>query len=224
MTEPELWREVDDYIESQILSDTPGPRIAAERAVAAQLPHIAVSPPLGALLAILAKTVGARRVLEVGTLGGYSTLWLAQALPTDGEVVTLEIDATHAATAMESIRLAQPDARVEVRLGPALDSLDQLIAEAGPPFDLAFIDADKTNNARYVERALQLCRPGALIVVDNVVRDGRVLDAESTDESVRGTRALNEFVAGQPRLEATAIQTVGSKGYDGFLLAMVRAD
>ncbi len=224
MTTAEIWHEVDEFIEERLLAGAPGPRSAAERAEAAGLPHIAVSPPLGALLALLAQAIGARRVLEVGTLGGYSTLWLAQALPADGEVITLEIDATHAAVAMESIRLAQPEARVEVRLGPALDALDTLIEEAGPEFDLAFIDADKTNNAQYVERALRLCRPGALIIVDNVVRDGRVLDADSTDDSVRGTRALYEFVAAEPRLEATAIQTVGSKGYDGFLLARVRAD
>lgn len=224
MTAPEIWHQVDDFIEQRLLTKADGPRSAAERADAAGLPHIAVSPPLGALLALLTRATGAHRVLEVGTLGGYSTLWLAQGLPPDGEVVTLEIDATHAAIAMESIRLAQPDARVEVRLGPALDSLDILIADAGPPFDLAFIDADKANNARYVERAIRLCRPGALIVVDNVVRDGRVLEEDSADESVLGTRALYDFVAAEPRLEATAIQTVGSKGYDGLLLAWVRPD
>jgi predicted O-methyltransferase YrrM len=224
MTAADTWLEVDEFIEERLLGAASGPRAMAERADTAGLPPIAVSPPLGALLGLLVQATGARRVLEIGTLGGYSTLWLAEALPADGEVITLEIDATHAAVAMDSIRAAQPGARVEVQVGPALDSLDGLIAAAGPAFDLAFIDADKANNARYVQRALELCRPGALIVVDNVVREGRVLDADSADESVLGTRALYDYVAAEPRLEATAIQTVGSKGYDGFLLARVAAD
>ena len=223
MTEPNVWQSVDDYIEERLL-DTAVPDQAAARADAEGLPRIAVSAPLGALLALLVKAVGARRVLEVGTLGGYSTLWLAQALPAGGEVVSLEIDAKHAQTAAESIRLAQPSAGVDVRVGPALVTLEALLAAAGPPFDLAFIDADKANNANYVDRAISLCRPGAFIVVDNVVRDGQILDEDTQDESVLGTRTLYDYVANEPRLEATAIQTVGSKGYDGFLLARVRGD
>jgi len=165
--------------------------------------------------------LGARAILEIGTLGGYSTIWLARALPADGRLVTLEIDATHAEVARANIAHAGLSQRVQLRLGPALDTLAQLAAERAGPFDLSFIDADKPNIPAYFKWALQLSRPGSLIVVDNVVRDGAVIEAASLDASVQGVRRLNELMASEPRVSATTIQTVGAKGYDGFALALV---
>jgi predicted O-methyltransferase YrrM len=212
---------VDDFITSALLPDDASLADTAAAAAAAGLPPIAVSAPQGALLGVLAGAIGARRVLEIGTLGGYSTLWLARALPADGVLISCEIDPAHAAVATASLAAAGVADRVEVRVGPALDTLDALHGVRVEPFDLTFIDADKANNPRYLEHAVALSRRGSLILVDNVVRGGEVLDADSEDPSIVGTRAVYDLVGRHPRLEATVIQTVGSKGYDGLLIARV---
>jgi predicted O-methyltransferase YrrM len=196
---------VDEYIGSRLLRDAP----AVDHA---DLPRHDVSPPQGALLELLARMVGARAILEIGTLAGYSTLWLARALPPGGRLVTLEADPHRAEVARANL-----DGIAEVIAGPALETLPTLDG----PFDLVFIDADKRSNAQYLEWALRLSRPGTLIVADNVIRDGAVADPESEDPSVIGVRAFFDAVAAEPRLRATAIQTVGAKGYDGFALALV---
>jgi predicted O-methyltransferase YrrM len=179
-----------------------------------------VTPGQGKLLWMLARVLGARRILEIGTLGGYSTIWMASALPPDGRLVTLEVSPKHAKVARANIRNAGMG-NVEVRLGKALDSLAELEADGGRPFDLVFIDADKSNNAEYFRRALRLTRPGSLIVVDNVVREGRVVDASSKDPDVLGVRALDDLLRKERLATATAVQTVGSKGHDGFIVALV---
>ncbi len=214
----QTWRSVDEYFAGQLFAPDPVLDAALEANALAGLPAIDVSPAAGKLLYLLARSVGARRILEVGTLGGYSTIWLARALPADGQLVTCEINPDHAEVARANLARAGLDGLVDVRVGAALDTLSTLEG----PFDLAFIDADKQSNAEYFRHALRLSRPGTVIVVDNVVRGGRVADADSPDPAVRGTRALTEAVAKEPRVEATVIQTVGSKGYDGFLLAIVR--
>jgi predicted O-methyltransferase YrrM len=175
----------------------------------------------GKLLHLLARSIGARNVLEIGTLGGYSTIWLARALPDGGRLISLEADPRHAEVARANIARAGLDTRVEVRLGMALNLLPELAAEGGPPFDFVFIDADKPNNAAYFDWALKLSRPGSIIVVDNVVRDGDVIDAVSDSPTVQGVRRFLERLAVEPRVSATAIQTVGTKGYDGFAIALV---
>jgi predicted O-methyltransferase YrrM len=223
MSDSRLWDDVDAYF-AALLSPEDEPLRAAQRDSDTEgLPHINVTPSQGKLLQLLARIQGARTVLEIGTLGGYSTIWLARALPADGRLVSLEYDAHHADVARRNIARAGLDPIVEVRTGPALESLPKLADENPPPFDLVFIDADKVNNPHYVEWALRLTRTGSLIVVDNVVRGGKVTDAASGDPSVRGTRAALELIAQHPRLEGTAIQTVGSKGHDGFALARVLA-
>jgi len=214
----QTWQAVDDYFTGQLSGPDPVLDAAHEANALAGLPPIDVSPAQGKLLHLLARTVGARRILEIGTLGGYSTIWLARALPTDGELVTCEISPAHAEVARANLARAGLDGRVDVRVGPALDTLPTLDG----PFDLAFIDADKRSNAEYFRHALRLSRPGTMIIVDNVVRGGRVADTDSDDPDTRGTRAVTEAIAREPRVDATAIQTVGSKGYDGFLLARVR--
>jgi predicted O-methyltransferase YrrM len=200
------WVEVDRYIADRLLGDDP----AIDRGA---LPPADVSPPQGALLELLARLVGARSILEIGTLAGYSTIWLARALPPGGRLVTLEADPAYAEVARSNLA----GLPVEVIVGPALETLPGLDG----PFDLVFIDADKRSNAEYLRWALRLSRPGTLIVADNVVRDGAVADGSSADPSVVGVRAFFDAVAAEPRLRATAIQTVGSKGYDGFALALV---
>jgi predicted O-methyltransferase YrrM len=190
---------------------------------AAGLPTIDVAPNQGKLLQLLARIQRARRILEIGTLGGYSTIWLARALPSDGKLVTLEAEAKHAEVAQANIERAGLSSIVELRLGPALDSLAQLHKEKTPPFDLIFIDADKPNNPGYLEWSMRLSRPGTVIVLDNVVRDGAVIEPQSSDPMVQGVRRFFEMVAADSRLDATALQTVGSKGYDGFVLAIVKA-
>lgn len=190
----------------------------------AGLPEIQVSPTHGKLLHLLARLQGARRILEVGTLGGYSAIWLARALGPGGKLITLEFDPKHADVARANIAKAGVADRVEIRVGAALDTLPKIEAEKGGPFDLVFIDADKENNPIYFDWALKLTRRGSLIVVDNVVRSGAVLDAASTDVSVRGTRRVLERMASEPRVTATAIQTTGLKGHDGFAIALVTAD
>jgi len=218
---PPSFADVDRYLESLFLPDDAALDAALEESARAGLPAIAVSPTQGKLLHLLARSTGARRVLEVGTLGGYSAIWLARALPEDGEVVTLEIDPKHAEVARKNLARAGVAARADVRVGPALESLPKVAAEGGAPFDLTFIDADKENGAAYFEWALRLSRPGSLIVVDNVVRGGAVVDPASHDPRVEGTRRALERIGREPRVSATAIQTVGSKGHDGFVLAIV---
>jgi predicted O-methyltransferase YrrM len=217
----ETWNAVDGYIAKQLLVPDAALEAALRSSDAAGLPAINVSPPQGKLLMMLAQMHGARRVLEVGTLGGYSTIWLARGLPPDGRIVTLEVDPKHAKVAAANVAHAGLSDRVEIVVGPALDTLAGLAARKGVPFDLVFIDADKPNNPSYFAWALKLSRKGSVIIVDNVVREGAVVDARSTDERVRGTRRLFEMIAAEPRVSATAIQTVGSKGYDGFAMALV---
>jgi predicted O-methyltransferase YrrM len=214
----QLWDDVDTYISDLVV----GPDKALDDALAASdaagLPQIAVAPNQGKMLNLFARMIGARRILEIGTLAGYSTIWLARALPEGGRLVTLEADPRHAEVATANIAAAGLADKVEVRVGKARDTLPALDDER---FDLFFIDADKVNNPHYFTWALDHSRPGTLIVVDNVVRDGKVVDADSTEESVLGTRELGRLLANDPRVSATMVQTVGSKGYDGFALALV---
>ncbi|MBW3614700.1 MAG: O-methyltransferase [Actinobacteria bacterium] len=219
--ESDLWTAVDAYICNLLVPPNPGLDAALANAAAARLPAISVAPNQGKLLALLVQLRSARTVLEIGALAGYSTIWMARAMAPGGRLVTLEADRRHADVALANIARAGLSDVVEVRLGAALDTLPMLAAEGAGPFDLAFIDADKANNAEYFQWALRLCRPGTVIVVDNVVRDGAILDATSSDPDVRGTRRLYDVMASESRVEATAIQTVGSKGYDGLAIALV---
>ena len=216
----ERWQAVDDYIAGKLLGEDDALATALANNSAQGLPPIDVSAAQGKMLFLLAQMAGAKRILEVGTLGGYSTIWLARALPADGALVTLELEAHHARVARDNLERAGVGGRVDVRVGPAAESLAAMTGEA--PFDFVFIDADKQNNAHYVAEAIRLGRPGTTIVVDNVVREGGVLDADSDDERVVGTRALFDMLAADPRLDATAVQTVGAKKWDGFVLALVR--
>ena len=217
----EQWTAVDDYINSLVVPSDPALDAAVEASTKAELPAIAVTPNQGKLLHILARLVSARRILEIGTLGGYSTIWLARTLPADGRLFTLEIDPKHAEIARKNVERAGLGKKVELRLGPAIETLKRLAAEKQGPFDLSFIDADKASIPDYFKWSLQLSRPGSLIVVDNVVRKGAVIEAASKDVDVQGVRRLNEMLAKESRVTATTIQTVGSKGYDGFTIALV---
>jgi predicted O-methyltransferase YrrM len=221
MISDERWTAVDDFITDSLFVPDPVLDAALRDSDAAGLPAINVTPAQGRLLQILAQTQGARRILEVGTLGGYSTIWLGRALPRDGRLITLEIDPRNAAVARTNLARAGLNGVVELRLGNAIDLLRQLITDRGGPFDLVFIDADKAGNPDYFRSALELTRVGSLIIVDNVVRGGAVIDAHTTDPNVLGTRSLYQAMATEPRVSATAIQTVGSKGYDGFAIARV---
>ncbi|MEW2120066.1 O-methyltransferase [Streptomyces sp. NPDC005474] len=221
MSESQRWEEVDDYFTTLLTPADDALEAALRDSDAEGLPHINVAPNQGKLLQLLAQIQGARRILEIGTLGGYSTIWLGRALPADGRLITLEYDEKHAEVARRNLARAGLDTITEVRTGPALESLPKLADENPAPFDLVFIDADKANNPHYVEWALRLTTTGSLIIVDNVVRGGKVTKADSTDPSVRGTRAALQLIADHPRLSGTAVQTVGSKGYDGFALARV---
>ncbi|MFD4260325.1 O-methyltransferase [Streptomyces sp. NPDC058534] len=223
MSESQLWDDVDAYFNAHLSPDDPALEAALRESEAAQLPQVNVTANQGKLLQLLAQIQGARTILEIGTLGGYSTIWLARALPADGRLVTLEYSARHAEVATRNLARAGLDALVDVRVGPALESLPKLADENPAPFDLVFIDADKGNNPHYLEWALKLTSTGSLIVLDNVVRGGRVADPDDTADDVRGTRAAIELIGAHPRLSGTAIQTVGSKGYDGFALARVLA-
>ena len=213
------WRAVDDYFVSTLVDEDDALAQARSDSRDAGLPDHEVAPNQGALLSLLARLSGARRVLEIGTLGGYSTIWLARAA---GHVTTLEVDPACAKVALANLDRAGVADRVTLVVAPAADSLAALIEQGAEPYDLVFIDADKPNNPRYLAAALRLTRPGSLIVADNVVRDGAVADPDSADDRVRGVRAFLDMVAADPRLEATALQTVGSKGWDGFALALVR--
>lgn len=220
MSDP-AWVDVDSYFDRLFVGEDAVMAEALRAATAAGLPQIQVSPTQGKLLHQLARMVGARRVLEIGTLGGYSAIWMARALPADGRLISIEIDSKHATVAKASIERADLVSKVEVRVGAALDLLPSIAAESVGPFDLTFIDADKVNGAAYFEWALRLSRLGSVIIVDNVVRGGGVLNASSDDANIRGTRRVLELMASEPRVTATAIQTVGCKGYDGFALAIV---
>jgi len=215
------WTEVDRFITERLVPDDHALEAALEANAAAGLPSIDVAPNQGKLLHLLARSMGARRTLEIGTLGGYSTIWLARALPPGGRLVTLEVDPKHAAVARANLDRAGHSETVEIRVGAAKESLARLHEEGAEPFDFIFIDADKPNIPDYLSWALKLAKPGTLIVIDNVVREGAVVDAASTDPAVQGVRAMFEMLAAEPRLSATSIQTVGSKGYDGFAMALV---
>jgi predicted O-methyltransferase YrrM len=220
----EQWTAVDRYLANLLAPPDPALEAALQASAAAGLPPISVSPTQGKLLHLLARVQGARAILEVGTLGGYSTIWLARALPPGGRLVTLEADPGHAAVARANLARAGLADVVELRLGPALETLPRLAAEGRGPFDLTFIDADKPAYPDYLAWALRLSRRGSLIVADNVVRGGAVADRAAADPRVRAVRRFNELLAAEPRVSATVIQTVGSKGYDGFAVALVTAD
>jgi predicted O-methyltransferase YrrM len=217
----ELWTHIDRYIEEHLVPQDPALAAAVAASAAAGLPPVAVSAAHGKMLHLLARLMRATRILEVGTLGGYSTIWLARALVPGGRLVTLEVNPRHAEVARRNLVRAGLDSVVEVRIGAALETLPALEHERAGPFDLVFIDADKANNPGYIEWAVRLGRPGTLIIVDNVVRDGSILDAASADAAVHGTRRAYELIGAHPHLAATAIQTVGVKGHDGFLMALV---
>jgi predicted O-methyltransferase YrrM len=220
----ELWTAVDRYITDLLAPSDPALEAALAASAKAGMPAINVAPNQGKLLQLLAQLQGARAILEIGTLGGYSTIWLARALPPGGRLITLEADPKHAEVAAANIARAGLAGMVELRLGRAQDTLPQLVAEGRGPFDLTFIDADKTGYPEYFAWALKLSRQGSLIIADNVVRKGAVADPASSDPLVQGVRRFHELVAAEPRVSATAIQTVGSKGYDGFALVFVGAE
>ncbi|MFI8965009.1 O-methyltransferase [Streptomyces sp. NPDC053493] len=220
-TDQAQWTTVDRYFTDLLAPADDALEAALADSTAAGLPEIAVAPNQGKLLHLLVAAQGAKNVLEIGTLGGYSTIWMARALPADGRLITLEYSAAHADVARANLARAGLDKTVEVRTGAALDTLPLLEQEGAGPFDFVFVDADKVNNPHYVSWALKLSRPGTLIVVDNVVRGGKVATPHPDDPAITGTREMFELVANEPRLEATAVQTVGTKGYDGLLLARV---
>jgi predicted O-methyltransferase YrrM len=217
----ERWTEVDNFFSQALIQPDAILDSALESSRAAGLPAISVSPNQGRLLEILVRMLGARSILEIGTLGAYSTIWLARGMQRGGRLITLESDAAHAAVARGNIDRAGLQGVVELRLGSALDTLPQISAEGRGPFDLIFIDADKKNIPSYFEWALGLSRPGGIIVVDNVVRDGRVIDSNSDEPDIQGVRRFLEMVAANTTVIGTAIQTVGVKGYDGFAIVRV---
>jgi predicted O-methyltransferase YrrM len=219
----ELWTSVDDYINHLLVPADSALEEALKASSEAGLPAIQVSPAQGKLLYLLARAVNARRILEIGTLGGYSTIWLARGLQPGGSLVTLELSARHAEIAKANIARAGLAERVQIRIGRAQETLPHLAAENPAPFDLVFLDADKPGYAEYFRWALQLGRRGTMIIADNVVRDGEVTDASSKDADVQGVRRFNEVMAAEPRVSATIVQTVGSKGYDGFALVVVES-
>jgi predicted O-methyltransferase YrrM len=217
----ELWAKVDDYITEIAIGHDAALEATSAAAAAAQLPPISVTPAQGKLLHLIARAQGARRILEIGTLAGYSTIWLARAVPSGGSVVTIEAKARHAEIARANIERAGLLDRVEIRVGAALDMLPQLAAEQRPPFDFTFIDADRTGLDGYFDWAVRLSHPGSVIIVDNVVRKGGVIDATSDNVDVQGVRRFNDRLRTETRVTATMVQTVGAKGYDGFAMALV---
>ena len=215
------WNAVDSYIVESLFPADPVLDAALAANSKGGLPAIDVSPAQGKLLNLLVRMSGAKRILEIGTLGGYSTIWLARALPSDGKVVTLELEPHHAKVARANLERAGLSELVDLRVGPALESLATLAAEGAGPFDMVFIDADKPNNPNYLSWAMKFSRPGTVIICDNVIRDGAVLNEDGSDAGVEGARAAFSFIGGNDRLDGTAIQTVGAKGYDGFAIAIV---
>ena len=218
------WKTVDDYVADLLLPHDQFLNSALKSSAEAGLPAISVSPVQGKFLQLLALSIRAKRILEIGTLGGYSTIWLARALPSDGLLITLEADPKHAKVAGDNIAAAGLKNRVQIRLGKATDSLPKLQSEGKGPFDLIFIDADKTGYPEYLKWSLQLSHPGSLIIADNIVRKGEVANERSTDENVQAVRRYNELLAAEPRLSSTIIQTVGAKGHDGFALSLVMGE
>lgn len=217
----DLWSAVDSYVTSKLVPPDDILESALRDSAQAGLPAINVTPAQGRFLNLLARVHGARHVLEIGTLGGYSTIWMARALPPDGSVVTIEFDPHCAAVARNNFERAGLSELIDLREGRALDILPQLKAEKRPPFDFVFLDADKEHHADYFEWSLELARPGTVIIADNVVRSGAVIDENSDDPNIVGTRKLFDLMHSSPRVEATALQTVGDKGYDGFAMALV---
>lgn len=217
-----VWEKVDEYITDKLIPKDDVLEQALTHNKQAGLPAIDVSPAQGKMLYLLAKTKNAKRILEIGTLGGYSTIWLARALEEDGELITLEADSHHVQIAQQNISRAGLSERVSILQGKALDTLSQLKERAALPFDLIFIDADKPNNPKYLKRALDFSKKGTVIIADNVVRNGAVIYDSSGDERVQGTREFFDLLKQEPRIEATAIQTVGEKGYDGFVYGIVK--
>ena len=224
MSQEQQWTAVDRYITDLLVPADPALDAALAASAAGGLPAINVAPNQGKFLALLAQLQKARSILEIGTLGGYSTIWLARALPAEGRLVTLEADPAHAKVARANIENAGLASVVDLRLGPALETLPQIAAEGLGPFDFIFIDADKPAYPEYFEWAMKLSKRGSLIIADNIVRKGAVIEPNHEDPRVHGVRRFNELVAAEPRVSATAIQTVGSKGYDGFVMAIVIAD
>lgn len=223
MSDQKTWDAVDGYFTETLVPEQAAFQKALDASDASNLPAISVSANVGKFLHLLTRMIGARKVLEVGTLGGYSTLWFASALPEDGRVVTLEYEPLHAEVARANFREAGLADRIEVRVGAAMESLPGVEVDGIGAFDLAFIDADKKNNPGYFEWALKLVRPGGLILIDNVVREGRVLDAATRDENVQGVRKVVDMISKEPRVDATALQLVGMKGYDGLAICLVKA-
>lgn len=217
----ELWAKVDDYINEIAIAPDAALEAASAAAVRAQLPPISVTPAHGKLLHLLARAQGAKRILEIGTLAGYSTIWLARAVLPAGQVISLESNEMHAQIARENMLRAGLSGRVEIRVGAALDTLPRLATEKQRPFDFTFIDADRTYLAEYFDWAVKLSHPGSVIIVDNVVRKGAVIDSSSEDANVKGVRRFNDRLKIDARVSATMVQTVGAKGYDGFAMALV---
>ncbi|MCL2452897.1 MAG: O-methyltransferase [Alphaproteobacteria bacterium] len=216
-----VWTAVDHYIDGLLIPADPALEAALDDSKNVGLPSIQVTPAQGKFLHLLARIQGARKILELGTLGGYSTIWLARSLPKDGRLITVEYEPKHAEVARHNILRASLEALVDIRISAALEALPKIIAEGAGPFDLIFIDADKKNIPAYFEFALKLSKPGSVIIVDNVVRDGKVIDAATSNPDIQGVRLFNEKLAAEPRVSATTLQTVGAKGYDGFTLALV---
>ena len=216
-----IWNQVDQYFADALIAPSDGFNAALDANRKAGLPSIDVTPLQGKFLEILARATAAQRILEIGTLGGYSTLWLARSLPDKGLVVTLELEPHHAEVAKQNLEAAGLADRVELRVGPAAETLAAMVHETAAPFDFIFIDADKASYPEYLQWSMKLSRPGTLIVADNVVRDGKVIDPENSDPNIRGVRRFTEIAAAEPRLSATALQTVAGKGYDGFVIAVV---
>ena len=217
----DIWTEVDSYFSSALIKPDRALASTVRANHKAELPAIDITPLQGRFLEILARATGARRVLEIGTLGGYSTLWLARAVPENGLVVTLELEPKHASVAQKNFEKAGLSQRIELRIGPAAESLEALVAASADPFDFIFIDADKAGYPDYLKYSLKLSRPGTLIVADNVVRDGKVIDPKNSDPNIKGVRSFTKLAAAERRLSTTVLQTVGPKGYDGFAIAVV---
>jgi len=216
-----LWGRVDEYIVDKLVQEDASLEAALAANAAAGLPAMDVSAAQGKFLHLMVRITGARRVLELGTLGGYSTIWMAKALPADGQLVTLEYDPGHATVARQNIDAAGVGDKVTIHVGAAVETLPLVAAQSPEPFDFIFIDADKPSNPIYLDWAIKLSRPGTVIILDNVIRDGKVLDPDSTDPRIIGTRAAYDLIGAHPRLQATALQTVGSKGWDGFAIMLV---